>query len=106
MKLFPAMLLGTTSKTADIRQIPQNLPRGIIICAVFKRITIHNPRKNFLMGLTYLAVDKVPGYYEEQKFPTDMGSKAMLGVTIGVTMAYPSREDLKVAETALGFLPF
>ena len=42
------------------------------------------------MGLMYLAADKVRGYYEEQKFPTHMGSKAMLAVIIGATITYPS----------------
>ena len=42
------------------------------------------------MELMYLAADKVLGYYEKQKSPTDMGSKAMLVVTIGVTIGYPS----------------
>ena len=92
MKLFPAMLLGTTSKTADIRQIPPKPSSRDYCMCCFQENHDTYPRKNFLMGLTYLAVDKVPGYYEEQKFPTDMGSKAMLGVTIGATMAYPSEK--------------
>ena len=63
------------------------------------------PRKNFLMGLTYLAVDKVPGYYEEQKIPNRYGVKGYAGGDNWCHHGIPFREDLKVAEAALGFLP-
>ena len=43
--------------------------------------------KNLLMGLMYLVADKEPGYYEGQKSPTDMESKAMQAVIIGATIA-------------------
>ena len=58
------------------------------------------------MGLTYLAADKVAGYYEEQTFPTDMESKAMLAVTIGVTFAYPSIKTRGFQKLLLDFFPF
>ena len=55
------------------------------------------------MGLMYLAVDKVPGYYEEQKFP-DMESKVMLAGTIGAIIAYPSEKTSRLQKQHLDFL--
>ena len=57
------------------------------------------------MVLMYLAADKVPGSYEEQKLSTDMESRAMQGETIGVTCAYLTRKTKRFAEAVLEFLP-
>ena len=53
----------------------------------------------------YLAADKDPGYYEEQKFPTDMGVKGYAGGDNWCHHCIPFKENKKVSEAALGFLP-
>ena len=53
-----------------------------------------------------MAAVKVLGYYEEQTFPTDTASKVMLAVTIGVTIAYPSKKTRRFQKLLLDFFPF
>ena len=87
---------------------PANSPKTFLqglFYVLFSREARYISRKKFTQGIDVLG-SQVLGYYEEQIFPTDMESKAMQGVIIGVTIAYPSKKTKRWQKLPLDFFRF